>query len=198
MDIKENFATNLARYRKSINLTQVDFAEKINYSDKAVSKWERAESLPDVIVLKQIADFFNVTIDTLISEPKNDKPRLYKNLSKKRVLSSLSAAIIVWLVAICFYCFMDNIFPGVEHNWMSFVYAIPVTLIVLLVLTSVWGKNLANLIIASLLVWTLILAVYLTFLFRLPNPPKTLWEIFLIGIPVQALLIFYFFYKKVK
>lgn len=198
MDIKENFANNICRYRKALNLTQAEFADKINYSDKAVSKWERAESLPDVITLKQIADFFNVTIDNLISEPKEEKPKLYKNLSKKRILVALAAAVIVWLVAICSYCFISNIFPKVSHNWMSFVYAVPVTLFVLRMLTWVWGKTLANLIISSLLSWTSILTIYLTLLFSLVSPPSTLWEIFLIGIPIQALLMFHFFYKRVK
>lgn len=198
MDIKENFAKNLSRYRKHLNLTQAEFAEKINYSDKAVSKWERAESLPDVIVLKQIADFFKVSIDTMISEPKNDKPRTYKILSKKRVITALASSVIVWLVAICFYVFMSNILSWVNHNWMSFIYAVPITLFVLLILTSVWGKTLANLLISSLLLWTTLLAVFLTLLFTLTNCPPTLWKIFLIGIPVQALLIFYFFYKRVK
>ena len=154
-----------------MNLTQAEFAEKINYSDKAVSKWERAESLPDVIVLKQIADFFKVSIDTMISEPKNDKPRTYKILSKKRVITALASSVVVWLVAICFYVFMSNILPWVNHNWMSFIYAVPITLFVLLILTSVWGKTLANLLISSLLLWTTLLAVFLTLLFTLKPPP---------------------------
>ena len=70
MDIKENLAENLISYRKAANLTQAELAEKLNYSDKAVSKWERGESFPDLYVLKQIADFYGVTIDTLINEPK--------------------------------------------------------------------------------------------------------------------------------
>ena len=69
MDIKENLAQNLAYYRKGVALTQAELAEKLNYSDKAVSKWERGESVPDLYVLKQLADFYGVTIDSLISEP---------------------------------------------------------------------------------------------------------------------------------
>ena len=41
MDIKLNLAENLVKYRKHFNLTQAELAEKLNYSDKAVSKWER-------------------------------------------------------------------------------------------------------------------------------------------------------------
>ena len=49
-------------------MTQVDLATKLNYSDKAVSKWERGESIPDVEVLYQIGKIFNVTIDMLLSD----------------------------------------------------------------------------------------------------------------------------------
>lgn len=198
MDIKENFATNLARYRKSLNLTQAEFAEKINYSDKAISKWERGESLPDVIVLKKIADFFKVSVDKLIEEPSNDKPKLYHNLTKKRIILFFISTFLVWLVAICAYSFTSMIVPSVKETWLAFIYAVPVNLTVVLILTSVWGKSISNLVISSCLLWSLALSSFLTLLIYMPTPPNTLWKIFLIGIPLQALLIFIFFYKRVK
>lgn len=181
-----------------MNLTQAEFAEKINYSDKAVSKWERAEAIPDVTVLKQIADFFKVTIDTLIAEPKNDKPKLYRNLTKKRIILFFISTVLVWLVAICSFAFSKMLFPSITNTWLFFIYAVPVNLIVVLILTSVWGKNVTNLVICSCLIWTVTLAVFLSLLIYLPSPPPHLWEMFIIAIPVQALLIFFFFYKKVK
>lgn len=198
MDIKENFATNLARYRKALNLTQAEFAEKINYSDKAISKWERAESLPDVIVIKQIADFFKVTVDTLIDTPKEDKPKLYKNLSRKRISIACLSAAVVWLVAVCAFFFIGQIFTNIQHSWMAFVFAVPITLIILLILTSVWGKTFTNLIISSFFVWTAICSVFLTILLLNPLNSKNIWQVFLIGVPIQAILIFYFFYKRAK
>lgn len=195
-DIKQNLAINIAKYRKSLNLTQAELAEKLNYSDKAVSKWERGEAVPDLYVLKQLADFYGVKIDTLLEEPKTEKIKTFRNISKKRALIGLCSAGLVWLVAICCFAFIDIIIPSISHTWMSFVFAIPVTLIVLLILTSVWGKTITNTIIISLLIWTAILAVYLTLYFLLPSPPKTLWELFLIGIPLQGLTIFWFLYRK--
>ena len=59
-DLKVIFAQNLIALRKQMKLTQIELAEKINYSDKAVSKWERGESIPDVSVLMVIANLFNV------------------------------------------------------------------------------------------------------------------------------------------
>ena len=198
MDVKQNLASNIAKYRKAQNLTQVELAEKLNYSDKAVSKWERGEAVPDLSVLKQIADLFGVKIDTLIQEPTIDKPKPVRNITKKRAIISLCSAGLVWLVAICFYAFINIIIPSIERTWMSFIVALPITFIVLFVLTSVWGKSIINTILLSLLVWTAILAIYLCLLFLLTSPPIKLWYIFLVGIPLQALIIFWFLYRKVK
>lgn len=198
MDVKLNLANNIASHRKALKLTQAEFANKLNYSDKAVSKWERGEAVPDLVVLKQIADFFGVTIDLLISEPKKAKPTYLKNLGKRRVITSLLSACIVWLIATLSYTFLGILIPTIEETWLSFIIAVPVTIIVLLVLTSVWGKNLFNLIFASLFVWSFITAGFLVLLYALQNPPQRLWYVYLVGIPVQLILTFRFLYKKVN
>ncbi len=195
MNVKENLAENLINFRKSMGLTQAEFASKFNYSDKAISKWERGESAPDIEVLKQIADFYGITVDTLISEPKVKKPSVLKNLSKKRFIFSCIATGIVWLIAVCSFCFLSIIFPSVTQTWLSFIYAIPVTLVILLILTSVWGKNLFNAIFSSLLLWTIIGSIFLTFVALRVNI-TSLWLIFLIGIPLQILILLLFFYKN--
>lgn len=197
-DIKDYFALNLIQFRKATNLTQAELAEKLNYSDKAVSKWERAESLPDIYTMKLIADFFGITVDTLISEPKKERVKPNYNLGKKRTILCLASTAIVWLVAIVFFSFIHIIFPSIELTWLAFIYAIPVSAIVLLVFTSVWGKSLGNLIIISLLIWSVILTVYLTLVLSVANPSPRLWEIFLIGIPAQGVLVFWYLYKRVK
>ena len=197
-ELKSNLASNIVKYRKSLNLTQIDLAEKLNYSDKAISKWERGEATPDIFVLKQLADLFGIKVDTLLQKPTNQKPRSLHDLGKKRVIISLCASALVWLVATCFYAFINILIPSIERTWMSFIVATPITFILLFVLTSVWGKSIFNTILLSLLVWTSILAIYLCLLYLLPSPPSTLWYIFLIGIPAQGLIIFWFLYRKVK
>lgn len=198
MDIKENLAKNLMLYRKANNLTQLDLAQKLNYSDKAVSKWERGESVPDLYILKKIADFYGVTIDMLISEP--TKEVLPKNNSRKikRTAILLCSTGLVWLVAVLCFAMINLIFPSITHTWLSFFYAIPITFILLLVFTAVWKKPWLNTLSISLLIWSILLAVFITLLYVLPTPPKTLWMIFLIGIPLQALTLFYFMYRKSK
>lgn len=201
MDIKENFAENLIKYRKALGLTQAQLSEKINYSDKAVSKWERAESLPDLEVVKILADLFNVKIDDLISEEKKEIRPFFKQTATLRTIIYLSATAFVWLLAICCYAFLNIIIPSISDywpTWLALIYALPITAIVIYVFTSVWKRKILNLIFSSIFFWTLALSIYLSLITMLPSPPTQLWEIFLIPIPIQALLLFMFFYKKVK
>lgn len=198
MNIKENLAKNIALYRKAKNLTQAELAEKINYSDKAVSKWERGESVPEITVLKQLADFFGITVDALINEPKKQRAHLIRNLGKRRIYTGLWSLSIVWLVAILLFAYIDIVTDKFNNEWLFFVYAIPVSLLVINILTAVWGKNIANLVIVSLFCWTLIASIYITLLLSLANPPIKLWEIFLIGIPLEGLLVFLFLYKRAR
>ncbi len=197
MDIKENLAKNLMLYRKAKGLTQLELAEKLNYSDKAVSKWERGESVPDLTVLKQLADFYGIKIDTLVAEPKRALLNSNKN-SKKRIAIFLCSTGLVWLVAVLGYAVLNMIFPSITHTWLSFFYALPITFIILLIFTAVWKKPWVNTIAISLVIWSTLLAIFLTLLVALVNPPSSLWMIFLIGVPAQALTIFFLMYRKTR
>lgn len=199
MDLKENFAKNLCEYRKLFKLTQAELAEKLNYSDKAVSKWERAESLPDVITLKRIADFFGIKIDTLLSNHSDFRKKIIpviKNLAKQRIIKSLMFIVAVWFLALCTYVTI-NLCTEFNRSWMIFIYALPLSFLTSTIFSPVREKTLFMFINFSLLLWTALLAVYLSlFLFNAMH--KRIWEIFLLGIPVELLLFFRFLYKKVK
>ena len=197
-DIKENLAINISKYRKALKLTQAELAQKLNYSDKAISKWERGESVPDLYVLKELADIYCVSIDTLISTPKKEKITSQKTISKKRIIISTASAVAVWLIAVVYYAYIGILFPSINHPWLSFIYATAGTFLILFILTSVWGKTISRAIILSLLLWTLLLSIYLSIIFLLPSPPNKLWMLFLIGIPAQVLIILWLVYKKVK
>ena len=187
----ENIGPLIRKLRSERGLTQNEVAEKLHISNKAVSKWERGESVPDLYVLKQLADFYGITIDTLISEPTNKVSIIDKLRGKIRQIIAICSTMLVWLVAICAFVFINNIFPSITRTWMAFIYALPITCIVLLVLTSVWNKKITSAIIVSCLVWTALLSVFLTLTFLLPPTAKNLWQIFLIGIPLQVLTIFW-------
>jgi len=66
-ELKIVFASNLIKLRTRAGMTQAELGEKLHYSDKSVSKWERGESVPDAYVLKCIAELFGVSVDYLIS-----------------------------------------------------------------------------------------------------------------------------------
>ena len=66
--INENIAKNIIMLRKERKWTQQDLADKLNYSDKTISKWERGDSTPDIEMLAKVAEVFNVDINFLITE----------------------------------------------------------------------------------------------------------------------------------
>lgn len=187
VEIRQNIAVNISAMRNAAGLTQAQFAEKLNYTDKAISKWERGESVPDIAVLWQIADMFGVTVDWLIcnhnaaeSTPDAEAVRAGK---RNRLLISLLSSVGVWFVATIVFIVLQSI--GAELVWMPFMWAIPATCIDLLVFNAIWGRYKLNFLFISLIIWTLIGATYIT----IAN--WSLWYIFVFGIPLQIATIFW-------
>lgn len=199
-NLKDIIGKNIASYRKLAGLSQIDFAEKLNYSDKAVSKWERGESLPDVIVLKQIADFFGITLNDLAGynvKKQKSIPSLKKILQNKILVTLLSVGL-VWLVAtIVFVVFkIVNLMP--DFAYLAFIYALPVSFIVCVVLTPIFFKQtkFTQFLLAtfeSLLLWTLALSICLSI-----NNLSNIWFFMIIAIPMQVLIILWNIFRKKK
>ena len=189
-DFKKVVAENIIKLRTSMNLTQAQLGEKLNYSDKSISKWERGESVPDVMVLKKIADMAGVTVDYIITPHDPDeeplqiqkKPRRYS-----RSFITLTVLAGIWALAVLVFVVLWLV--GII-NWLVFVYAVPVSLITLLVLNSVWGDRTWNLYIISGLVWGIICSIYLSAI------EHNWWQLFLVGIPAQIIIIFAFSIKN--
>ena len=186
-ELKMIIAGNIGKLRREAGMTQLDLAERLNYSDKAVSKWERGESIPDVGTLKNMADLFSVSVDYLL---RADHPlemaakREYTKTQKRnRFLISAISCVLVWLIATFVYTNVDLATHGNYRLWLVFVYAVPVTLVVMLVFNSIWGNRRRNFAIISLLVWSLLASVYLSAL------SHNLWLIFIIGIPAQVIIL---------
>lgn len=190
-NLKENLAKNLIKLRKANNLTQLDLANKLNYSDKAISKWERAESMPDVEMLYTISQMFDVTIDWLVSD--SDKIVKVKEKSKtgKRVIIGLLSILVAWIVATIVFVILSWVLEF-NDTWLSFIYAIPVSAIIWLVFNSIWGRIEVTPLIVSVLLWTAILSVYLTIKVFDENF-KNNFMIFFIAIPLQVADILWFF-----
>jgi transcriptional regulator with XRE-family HTH domain len=196
-DLKQILAKNITALRQASRMTQLELAEKLNYSDKAISKWERGESIPDVTVLKAIADLFGVTLDYLLEEDHGEKPKPsqeslgYQHRNRK-VATGLSV-VLVWFMAILSYVVMDLTVPDNIVRWLPFAYAVPVTMIVWLVFNSIWFNTRRNYLIISLLMWTGLACIVLTLsAFVMP-----VWKLFFLGIPGHiAILAWSRFQKK--
>ncbi len=65
--MKKSLGSILAELRKQNNMTQADVAEKMCVTDKAVSKWERDISCPNIETIQKLADFFNIPVNELLS-----------------------------------------------------------------------------------------------------------------------------------
>lgn len=195
-DLKSVISKNIINLRKSMNWTQAELAQKLNYSDKAVSKWERAESIPDVIVLKEIADLFNIKVDYLLNlehadaDVKDSFQIESKHKKRNRIIVALQSVLLVYLIATIVFVVLKLLSVQMSiPTWMIYIYALPVSCIVLLVFNSIWGKRIINFIIITFLFWSILLAIYLSFL------SKNLWLIFTIGFPSQIIILLWANFK---
>ncbi len=189
-DLKKIIAKNIIDLRKRDSMTQAELAERLNYSDKAVSKWERGESVPDVAVLKNIADIFAVRIDYLVTAEHNDPsmelPRISRRRARNHKLILGMCIMLVWLIATFIFVLLQSILPSATRQWMAFVFAVPVTFVVWLVFNSIWFDPKRNFFIISALVWSVLGVIYLSLLlFASYNA----WLLFFIGIPAQIIVI---------
>jgi len=198
--LKNQIGANIAAYRKRAGLTQAGLAEKLNYSDKAVSKWERGESVPDVLTLMVIAEKLGVTVNDLITDP-NALPegggkveaamgkvveKTLKRKANKNIILGLSS-ILVWFVALFIYVVLASC--DVPNSWLAFFYAIPTDCIVMLSLRSAWHDFRWNRILISGIMWGALISIFATLfvIWRI-----NIWRIFLLGIPGQAAILLWF------
>ena len=199
--LKNRIGTNIALYRKHAGLTQAGLAEKLNYSDKAVSKWERGESVPDVLTMIRLAEQFDVTVNDLISDPdvlpEGDRGNLEKAMSQvsekalkrkanKSIILRLSS-LLVWFVALFFYVVLASV--GFEQGALAFLYAVPADAIVRLSLRSAWRDFRWNKVYISAIVWGCLLSFHISMLVLLHF---NVWRIYLLGIPGQLAVFLWF------
>ena len=189
IDLKPVIAKNITVLRQTAQMTQGDLAQKLNYSDKAVSKWERAESVPDIMVLKAVADLFGVTVDYLIQEhegePQIQPEQPQRKYRHSRPIITTLSILLVWFVALFAYVLVDSLPVDTYLHWLAFIYAVPVSMIVWLVLNSIWFDSRWNYLIISILMWTVLGSIVAT-LFMLNI---AIWTPMLLGILGQIGII---------
>ena len=199
-NLKGRIGTNIAVQRRQAGLTQAGLAEKLNYSDKAVSKWERGESMPDVLTLMQLAEQFEITVNDLLEDP-NQLPgnpgklekamtqvseKALKRKANKNVILGLSTTL-VWFVALLIFVVISSF--DLPNSWISFFYAVPINAIVLLSLRSAWRDFRWNRVLISVIVWGFLLSIFTTFLVFLHF---NMWKMFLLGIPGEIATTLWF------
>ena len=194
-ELKKTVAKNISELRRESGLTQLELAEKLNYSDKAVSKWESGASIPDVGVLLEIAKIFGVTVDYLLSEDHKIpvKAMMKETMrGRKHLVITLLAVALAWLIATAVFVVL-NIAGTLSGTWLVFVFAVPVSAVLFIVFNSVWGKRRLNYVFISILMWSLLASIYLVLLAFCQS---NLWLIFLIGIPGQVIICLWAGMKK--
>ena len=186
-DIKAIISKNLTDLRQTAGMTQLELAERLNYSDKAVSKWERGESLPDISVLLEISNIYGVSLDDLVRDgpaPAPQRKRDFAHRYNRGFITGISV-LLVWLVAMFCFVLISLLAPQVRFQWLAFLCAVPVSCIVWLVFNSAWFDVRVNYLIVSLLMWSALASLHISFLALGIN----IWLIYLLGIPGQIIIL---------
>lgn len=195
--LKYQIGANISAYRKREGWTQAGLAERLNYSDKAVSKWERGESVPDVLILANMAELFGITVNELLIDP-NALPektgavqnamghvveKTLKRKANKNIILGLSS-VLVWFVAMLIFVVLDTM--EIPNSWLAFLFAIPADAIVMLCLRSAWHDFRWNRALVSVIMWGMLLGLFMALLLIWNI---NVWRVFLLGIPGQAAIL---------
>ena len=190
-ELKTAVASNLIRLRTGAGMTQAELGELLSYSDKSISKWERAESLPDAYVLRRLGEIFGVSVDFLLSSHdrwENPKEKKTDHGSFSGAVVTLVSVAGIWTLATLLFV----IFWMMDYFlWFIFVAAIPATLITLLVFNSIWRKGRENMYIVMALVASLFALIYLLLL-----PYINAWQLFLVLLPAEVVTALSFHIRK--
>lgn len=191
-NIKEIIANNLQTLRKQKRLTQFEVGEAVHYSDKAVSRWEKGESLPDVETLQKLAEFFGVKTAYLFEEHIVSPilPEENKQQAVNKIICISLSVLIVWLISLFVFLYLGSY----SHIfcWQLFVWAVSASTIVLKYFNKIWGKKKYSAILSSVLIWSLIASIYCQFI------KYNIWLIFLVGAPVQVVIVLNNLIKNIK
>lgn len=190
--LKSIIADNIQNLRKQNKMTQAELAQKLNYTDKAISKWERGESIPDIGVLKKLADMFGVTVDYLLDENAEKNKEQYKNspqVQNKLIITGLWVSF-VWILATIIFVYVQI---NLQYTaWSVYIWAIPLSALIVLIFNSKWGQRKYSFWIASVLLWSTLTSVFIQTL------EYNTWLIYLVGIPIQIAIIFWANLKNIR
>lgn len=184
-ELRQTIAKNLTELRKKKGLTQLELAEIFNYSDRAVSKWENGDTIPDIEVLYSLCEFYGVTLDYLVHEDNNRFIKKKPDSLKMWNRISITALVItiIWLLGTMI--FVWSIISSKSRTiWESFVWCIPTSAIVLVIFDRYYfHSRMMYFMCWSLFIWSTLASIYFSAM------SLNLWPLFIIGIPAQACLV---------
>lgn len=190
-DLKYITASNLINLRQKAGMTQMELAGLINYSDKSISKWERAEAVPDAYVLKKLSEIFGVSVDYILSPQDQWDPEKERKKAKYSNHAVMMLAVTsIWTLALLLFI---TLWLLGSLQWIVFIYAIFLSILTLLVLNSVLERGKHNYFIIAALIFSVIASLYFSFLCFLE---KNTWQLFLLLVP--AFLVVYCCYRLKK
>ena len=162
---RQSLAQNLSQLRREKGLTQAELGEKLNYSDKSVSKWERGEGVPDLNVLMQLSELYGVKLNDIIGIEdaiKKEDPLPHKERIVSHLYLLITMVSAVWLVALTVFLVLMLALPDPGKYWLSFIYALPVTFLSLGACFMCWRQWAWGFGAMSAALWTLCLSVGMT------------------------------------
>lgn len=164
---KEILASNIAFFRKKMNLSQTELADLLQYSNKNISKWEQAETTPDIFTLKKLADIFGVSIDTLLSPLSNENKDAIKSKNAvpfrwKLYMLLLANAIFFLCVCVAWFVLKTVNCENFSAN-LLFIYMLPVIDTSVFIFICCVRKK-VDIISLSLFGWLMVVCFYVTFL----------------------------------
>ena len=190
-DIREIIANNLVSLRKKHGFTQNELAKKLDYSDNTISRWECAELAPSIETMQKISEIYNIPLTSLFEE---NVTKVIDNNKKGEKIHKLTITLLfvslAWLVASVVFAYGEIVFN--KNLWIAFIWAVPISFLILIPFNEVWGNTLYKVLISSGFIWTTLTSIYLQFL------KYNLWLIYIIGIPAQLGIIVWFLMKRNK
>ncbi|MDR1589396.1 MAG: helix-turn-helix domain-containing protein [Oscillospiraceae bacterium] len=190
MQLKKRIAENLIYYRKLAGMTQTELAARINYSDKSVSKWERAGGTPDIYVLSILSSLYGVTVNDIISENAPRPPADPHGEQRRRVIVCLLSVVFAWLVTAVLYTALRLIVPSFEGAKYIFALAPPASCVIFVVFASIWWGHFVRFASVSALIWCVAACLYYI------DPQKRLSLLLSVVVPLQVLALLWFMMKK--
>ncbi|MBO5439093.1 MAG: helix-turn-helix domain-containing protein [Clostridia bacterium] len=182
-------AQNIFYLRTQNQMTQLELAQKLNYSDKAISKWERGDSVPDAFVLKKMAELFGVTVDYILTEH-NEQERKVDTKPAQKAKAMLANVIMISIATVALLVFIILAITTKVYHWQIFIYAIPAIIIVGIVFSFILKNKIMGIISISALIWSILLVIYFA-LWSFRDSYAT-WMILLVGVPAQIIVLLSF------